>query len=179
LFALDFVTWLHIWRGDYAAANPLLDEAIALAEEKGALLWKGAAILYQGWLLASTGKAPSAVQTITAGIAAWRSTGSTLWIPFYLPHLAGAHAELGLFDDAWRCIDEATTAVETTNERWCEAKSAIAACDFLRLRAAMTTVAPADASPRAMPSPMPPLPPVTTATFPLKSNNFVLRVSSR
>ena len=46
------------------------------------------------------------------------------------------------------------------------------ACDFSRSRAAMTTVAPAEASPRAMPSPMPPFPPVTTATFPLKSNNF-------
>ena len=34
LWALYFVSWLHIWRGDYAAANPLLDEAIALADER-------------------------------------------------------------------------------------------------------------------------------------------------
>ena len=33
-----------------------------------------------------------------------------------------AYAELGQFDDAWRCIDEAMTAVETTKERWCEAE---------------------------------------------------------
>jgi len=59
---------------------------------------------------------------ITSGIAAWRSTGSTLWVPFYLSHLAGAHAKLGLFDDAWRCIGEATTAVATTKESWCEAE---------------------------------------------------------
>ena len=72
--------------------------------------------------LASTGKAPDAVQMITLGIAAWRSTGSTLWIPFYLSHLAGAHAELGLFDDAWRCIGEAMTAIATTKESWCEAE---------------------------------------------------------
>ncbi len=122
LFALDFITWLHIWRGDYAAAIPLLDEAVALADEKGAPFWKADAMMCQGWLLASTGKAPSAVQMITLGIAAWRSTGSTLWIPFYLSHLAGAHAELGLFDDAWRCIGEAMTAVATTKESWCEAE---------------------------------------------------------
>ena len=122
LFALDFVTWLHIWRGDYAAANPLLDEAIALADEKGVLLWKAAAMLCQGWLLASTGKAPRAVQTITLGIAAWRSTGSTLWIPFYLSHLARAHAELGQLDDARRCIGDAMSAMETTKEKWCEAE---------------------------------------------------------
>jgi predicted ATPase len=35
--------------------------------------------------------------------------------------LARAYAELGKFDDAWRCIDEATTAAETTRETWSEA----------------------------------------------------------
>ena len=33
-----------------------------------------------------------------------------------------AHAELGHVDDAWRCIGEAMTAIETTKERWCEAE---------------------------------------------------------
>jgi predicted ATPase len=37
-------------------------------------------------------------------------------------YLANAHAELGQFDDAWRCIGEAITAMETTKERWCEAE---------------------------------------------------------
>jgi predicted ATPase len=36
--------------------------------------------------------------------------------------LAKAHAELGQFDDAWRCIGESLTAVEPTKERWCEAE---------------------------------------------------------
>jgi predicted ATPase len=36
--------------------------------------------------------------------------------------LTRAYAELGQFDDAWRCIGEAMTAVETTKERWCEAE---------------------------------------------------------
>ena len=45
-----------------------------------------------------------------------------MWLPFYLSYLARAHAELGKFDDAWRCIGEAATAVETTKERWCEAE---------------------------------------------------------
>jgi hypothetical protein len=36
--------------------------------------------------------------------------------------LARAHADLGQFDDAWSCIGEALTAVETTKERWFEAE---------------------------------------------------------
>jgi predicted negative regulator of RcsB-dependent stress response len=39
-----------------------------------------------------------------------------------LSFLALAHADLGQFDDARRCIDEAMTTVETTKERWCEAE---------------------------------------------------------
>jgi predicted ATPase len=35
--------------------------------------------------------------------------------------LARAYAELGQFDDAWRSLGNAMTAVETTKERWCEA----------------------------------------------------------
>jgi predicted ATPase len=34
--------------------------------------------------------------------------------------LALSHANLGNFDDAWRCISEAITAVETTKEGWWE-----------------------------------------------------------
>jgi predicted ATPase len=45
-----------------------------------------------------------------------------MWLPLYLPHLARAHAELGQFEEAWRCIGEAMTAVETTKEEWCEAE---------------------------------------------------------
>jgi predicted ATPase len=33
-----------------------------------------------------------------------------------------AHAQLGQFDDAWRCIGEAMTAMATTKETWCEAE---------------------------------------------------------
>ena len=76
----------------------------------------------QGCVLALTGKAADAVQMITSGITAYRSTGSTLLMPFYLSYLASAYAELGQFDDAWRCIGEAMTAVETTKERWFEAE---------------------------------------------------------
>jgi len=57
----------------------------------------------------------------TAGITAWRSTGSTLWVPLWFQYLSKTYAELGQFDDAWRCIGEAMTAVETTKERWWEA----------------------------------------------------------
>ena len=42
--------------------------------------------------------------------------------PGSLSSLAAAYAELGQFDDAWRCIGEAMTAVESTKEKWYEAE---------------------------------------------------------
>lgn len=37
--------------------------------------------------------------------------------------LAIAHADLGQFDEAWRCIDAAMTTMQATKERWCEAEA--------------------------------------------------------
>src|ERR1700733_9653590 len=79
-------------------------------------------MMNQGCALALTGKVSDAVHKITSGITAVQSTGGTLWMPFRLSHLTRAYAELGQFDDAWRCIGEAMTAVETTKERLWEAE---------------------------------------------------------
>jgi predicted ATPase len=76
----------------------------------------------QGQLLAVAREAADAVHTITSALTAWHSTGSTAFVPLYLSYLASAYAELDQFDDAWRWIREATTAIETTNERWWEAE---------------------------------------------------------
>ena len=59
---------------------------------------------------------------IAAGITAYQATGSNAWMPWHLSHLAWAHAQLNQFDDAWRSIGKAMTAVETTGERWYEAE---------------------------------------------------------
>ena len=76
----------------------------------------------RGCTFALTGKASDAVQTITFGITASRSTGARAHAPFYLSHLTRGHADLGQFDDAWRCIGEAMTMVERNKERLCEAE---------------------------------------------------------
>ena len=119
--ALSFAASSRILCGNYGTANAFGDELIPLADEKGAAFWKAVGMLMQGWLFALTGKAADAVQMITAGLAAFRSTGATLFMPLWLSGLARAYAELGQFDDSRRCIDEAMTAVETTKESWCEA----------------------------------------------------------
>jgi predicted ATPase len=48
--------------------------------------------------------------------------GATVWLPKELSYLAKAYAELGQFEDAWRCIEEAITHIQTTKETWWEAE---------------------------------------------------------
>jgi class 3 adenylate cyclase/predicted ATPase len=122
MYILNGTTWTHNQCGDNAIAAAQCEELLALADEKGAPFWKALGMMAQGAVLARTGNASDASKMLTSGITAYRSTGSTLYLPFYLSYLAHARAELGQFDDAWRCIGEAMTAVETTKEKWCEAE---------------------------------------------------------
>jgi predicted ATPase len=77
-------------------------------------------MMHRGCIQALTGKPSDATTMIPAGIAAWQSSGSVVFVPWYVSHMARACAELGQFDDAWRHINEAFEAIETTGERWCE-----------------------------------------------------------
>ncbi len=122
MFALFHTSILYTLCGNRAVAAAQAREQVALAEEKGSLFRKALGMVSQGCVLALTGRASDATEILISGMAAMRTAGATLFMPFFLAHLARAHAELGQFEAAWRCIGEAMTAAETTKEKWCEAE---------------------------------------------------------
>jgi predicted ATPase len=122
IYALAVTSVPRLLIGNYASVNAQTDEAIAMAEEIAEVFWKVMGATVQGYVLALTGKASEAVHQITSGIAAYQSMGATVWLPKELSYLAKAYADLGKFDDAWRCIEEAVAHIETTKERWWEAE---------------------------------------------------------
>ena len=103
--------------GSYARAKDLTTELIELASKHNAPFWKVSASLIQGILLLRIGKASDAVQMMTSEIDAYRSTGAKMGLTRWMSVLALAYAQLGKFDDAWRCIGEAITTVETTKQK--------------------------------------------------------------
>ena len=121
MYALAFASWAHLYCRS-AATNVLVDELITLADEKGSLYWKAVGMVLRGCGKALTSKSWDGVETIVAGITAFRSTGATMLTPMFSAHLATAYLEFGKFDDAWRCVEEAMTAVAVTKERWLEAE---------------------------------------------------------
>ena len=122
MYALTFAVHNNSFCRNYTTAHAQADELIALADEKGTLYWKALGTAMRGWLFASTGKASDAVRAITSGVTSLRSTGASLYEPWHLWHLAMAYAELGQYDDARRCIDDAIDKVERSKEKWCEAE---------------------------------------------------------
>ena len=122
MYVLTIGRLAHICCGSCLVAKADSDEVVALADDKGALFWKAFGIMNRGWVFALTSKAPEAVEMITSGITAWRSTGARVWMPLYLSHLARAYAKLDHLDQASRYVGEAITAAESTQERWCEAE---------------------------------------------------------
>ncbi len=122
MFTLNFPILINTYCGNYHAANERLKELVVLAEEKGAPFRKAEGVLRRGYILTLTGAAKAA-EIVTAGIDLWRSAGSTIFTPEHEFMLAIAHANSGQFDDAWRCIDKAMTAMHATKERWCEAEA--------------------------------------------------------
>jgi class 3 adenylate cyclase/predicted ATPase len=121
MLALGITNYTHILCRNAVAARAHADELVVLANEKGASLRKAEAVFQQGCALALSGRFAEAVQAITAGLTAWRSTGATCWTPLHMSFLAHVRARLGQFDDARRCIGEAMAASEASKESWCDA----------------------------------------------------------
>jgi predicted ATPase len=122
MFALSLTGISDFLCGNHAAVIARAEELLALSEEKSPLFWEAWGVMNHGFGLLLAGKASKAIQLISSGITSFRSTGGTHFFPFRLSYLAMAHAEVGQFEEAWRCIGEAMTAVETTKEKWCEAE---------------------------------------------------------
>ena len=116
MFVLYVTAILHILCGNYSVATAQAQELFLVADEKGALLWKASGMMFEGCVLASTGKSSEAIERLTAGSIGYQSTGATTFMTWFLSYLTRAYVELGQFNDAWRRIGEMMTAVQTTKE---------------------------------------------------------------
>jgi class 3 adenylate cyclase/predicted ATPase len=122
IHALFHVGTVETWTGRVAAAESHTAELIALAEAKGAEFWRALGTLLKGSILSASGRETDAIELINAGLDAYRSTGSRVFIPFSLNALAHAYASTGQLEQACVTISQALDTVERTNERLFEAE---------------------------------------------------------
>ena len=122
MFTQAWAAFTQMQCGNYPEAGMQLDEVMTLAEKKGSF-WTVPAMILRGLLLALTGKTSDAIQVLTSTLIASQQTRSSLLRPLRLSYLAEAYADAGRFDEGWRCIDEAKTAIESSGERWFQAET--------------------------------------------------------
>jgi predicted ATPase len=122
MVALCITSLARILCGNFSVAEAQSDEVIPLAKEKVSPIWEGFGMMNRGCVLQAYDRDAEAVEVTTAGMAVYRATRATVYLPFFLSHLSVSYARLGRFEDASRCIHEAMNRVETTKERWCEAE---------------------------------------------------------
>ena len=103
---------------------------VSLCDEHGFPLWAAAGRILNGWAAICQGEAELGIELLRDGSAAWRNTGSRLWLPIFLALEAEAHAKAGHNDAALQVIAEALQISEETEERW-------AVAEILRIKAGL------------------------------------------
>jgi hypothetical protein len=88
MYAQLHTSFTNLLCAKYSAANAQSNEVTRLAEEKGAPFWKALGTMEKGCVLAQSGKAAEAIQMTTSGITTYQTTGSRLFLPFFLSHLS-------------------------------------------------------------------------------------------
>ncbi len=138
-FALYYVTWAHIHRGEAARAAESAREIVKLSEEHGLFFAPlGAGML--GWALDQEAalvpawRAPSAreaeaspasdedFERVVSSLRFYRGAGFVLNVQFMLWLVALGHARRRRFAEARAAVDEALAIVAETNETWWQAE---------------------------------------------------------
>jgi predicted ATPase len=122
MFALNHISNLYLWCGNYTTADLLLEELSTLSGKKSAILWSAIVPILRGTLLALTGKPMDAILALGSGLSDYRSYGGTVSTPSFLLHLAMAHAELNQFKEACCYLEEAIAIVQKTKQLFWEAE---------------------------------------------------------
>jgi predicted ATPase len=134
-FALNFVAWTHLHRGEAALAAERARELVALSVEHGLFFAPLGGVLL-GWALdqaapivgawhapapgAPAGAPPAAegLQSVVGGLQFYRATGSRVNLTHMLSLLALAHARRGQWGEARAALDEALAFADETGETW-------------------------------------------------------------
>ena len=90
---------------------------ITLATEHEASQWIAAGTIIDGSVHAELGEGAVAIAQMKRGLAAYRSTGAQLFLPYFLSLLARACLKTGQPSEGLRVIGEALERVRTTGER--------------------------------------------------------------
>ena len=110
--------YLYPLRGEVRRTRAAAEATIACADEHGFPYWSSVATIYLGWALAMEDAGEAGLERMRAGLAAYRRTGATLALPWFLGMLAQAQLAAGHAEAAAQTLDDALAMVARTSERF-------------------------------------------------------------
>ena len=109
--------------GDVDQVRERGEELIRLCREAEIALWLlGGGRILRGWACARQGRVGPGLAQLRRGLDAWRATGASHLVPYFLALLADALAQGGANEAARTALAEAQAMAEKTGERWYEAE---------------------------------------------------------
>jgi adenylate cyclase len=120
-FARDFRAWVHVRRGEPAAALACSDALVTLAAEQGFDFFRAEGTIFRGWARAQQGDVDSGIAEMRDGVAAHRASGAEMGRPSHLALLAETYAAARQPDAGLAVLEEALATVAATGERSNEA----------------------------------------------------------
>jgi class 3 adenylate cyclase/predicted ATPase len=110
--------YLYPLRGEIGRTREAAEATISCADEYGFPYWSSIATIHLGWALAMGEPGEAGLERMGAGLAAYRRTGATLALPWFLAMLAEGQRAAGHYEAAAQTLDDALAMVERTGERF-------------------------------------------------------------
>ena len=123
-FSLAFALQWSVYVEEAAGEAVMLraEELLAIATEHGFAVFKAMGTLGRGRCLAMVGRETEGIAQMTEGLAAFRSTGSVVFLPCWLIRLAKAYGKAQRPLEGLGHLTEAIRIIERTEEREFEAE---------------------------------------------------------
>jgi len=125
-----------MYDGSYSAALATLNELQRIVDEHGIAYYGALSAILRGRCLGMSGEPRAGLGLLQHGLAAYRATGSQLYIPGLLGMEAEVLGKVGAIHEGIARIDEATRFAERTGESWAAAEIERIRGDLLRARGA-------------------------------------------
>jgi predicted ATPase len=102
--------------------DALIDELVALADERGFPQWAAWGLILQGWIVGQRGDAAAGVVRMRDGLAAMTGTGCHAVEPYFLGLLGETLAAAGEIDAGIAAIDDALAGAAASGQRGWDAE---------------------------------------------------------
>jgi class 3 adenylate cyclase/predicted ATPase len=112
------------WSRDVPAVYEHAEAAITLSTKQGFPQWVAMGTSMRGWALIMQSQGEEGQAQVRQGIAAWRTTGAALNVPYLCTVLADVSDHLRHTADGLQALAEAHALMEQYEERWWEAEIA-------------------------------------------------------